>query len=101
MPDIVDLHGDWFERHLAPRRDAVKYLQRGPYALHRALEPNGINTAVLAQFYSWECGMRSPEFTGALLEHLEQFAPKVPSKLLPQLRFETYIPCTYTEFATL
>ena len=27
LPGIVDLHGDGFERHLAPRRGAVKDLQ--------------------------------------------------------------------------
>ena len=30
LPGIVDLHGDGFERHLAPRRGAVKDLQSGP-----------------------------------------------------------------------
>ena len=29
LPGIVDLHGDGFERHLAPRRGAVKDLQNG------------------------------------------------------------------------
>ena len=76
LPGIVDLHGDGFERHLAPRRGAVKDLQSGFYALHSELAANGITTAVLAQFYSWEGGMRSPEFARAFLEHLERFAPK-------------------------
>ena len=101
LPGIVDLHGDGFERHLAPRRGAVKDLQSGFYALHSELASNGITTAVLAQFYSWEGGMRSPEFARTFLEHLEQFAPKVPSTLLPQLRFETHILDHYTEFAAL
>ena len=101
LPGIVDLHGDGFERHLAPRRGAVKDLQSGFYALHSELASNGITTAVLAQFYSWEGGMRSPEFARTFLEHLEQFAPKVPSTLLPQLRFETHMLDHYTEFAAL
>ena len=29
LPGIIDLHGDGFERHLAPRRGAVKNLQTG------------------------------------------------------------------------
>ncbi len=91
LPGIVDLHGDGFERHLAPRRGAVKDLQSGFYALHSELAANGITTAVLAQFYSWEGGMRSPQFAGAFLEHLEQVTPKVPSTLLLQLRFETHM----------
>ena len=101
LPGIVDLHGDGFERHLSPRRGAVKDLQSGFYALHSELASNGITTAVLAQFYSWEGGMRSPEFARTFLEHLEQFAPKVPSTLLPQLRFETHMLDHYTEFAAL
>ena len=101
LPGIVDLHGDGFERHLAPRRGAVKDLQSGFYALHSELASNGITTAVLAQFYSWEGGMRGPDFAREFLEHLKQFAPKVPSTLLPQLRFETHMLDHYTEFAAL
>lgn len=101
LPGIVDLHGDGFERHLAPRRGAVKDLQTGFYALHSELASNGITTAVLAQFYSWEGGMRGPDFAHEFLAHLEQFGPKVPSTLLPQLRFETHMLDHYTEFAAL
>lgn len=101
LPGIVDLHGDGFERHLAPRRGAVKDLQSGFYALHSELASNGITTAVLAQFYSWEGGMRGPDFAHEFLAHLEQFGPKVPSTLLPQLRFETHMLDHYTEFAAL
>ena len=101
LPGIVDLHGDGFERHLAPRRGAVKDLQTGFYALHSELASNGITTAVLAQFYSWEGGMRGPGFAHEFLAHLEQFGPKVPSTLLPQLRFETHMLDHYTEFAAL
>ena len=71
LPGIVDLHGDGFERHLAPRRGAVKDLQGGFYALHSELASNGITTAVLAQFYSWEGGMRGPVFAREFLTHLE------------------------------
>lgn len=45
--------------------------------------------------------MRSPEFACAFLKHLDQFAPKVSSTLLPQLRFETHMLDHYTKFAAL
>ena len=79
LPGIVDLHGDGFERHLAPRRGAVKDLQSMYYALHSELASNGITTAVLAQFYIWEGGMRGPDFAREFLEHFKQFAPKCPA----------------------
>ena len=49
LPGIVDLHGDGFECHLAPRRVVVKNLQAGFDAMHSELAANGIITAVLAQ----------------------------------------------------
>lgn len=101
LPGIVDMYGDGFERHLAPRRGAVKDLQAGFYALHSELASNGITTAVLAQFYSWEGSMRGPEFAREFLAQLERFTPKVPSTLLPQLRFETHMLDHYTEVAAL
>jgi alpha-D-ribose 1-methylphosphonate 5-triphosphate diphosphatase len=62
LPGIVDLHGDGFEHHLAPRRGAVQDLGLGLRALDAELAANGITTAVLAQFFSWEGGMRGPDF---------------------------------------
>ena len=67
MPGIVDIHGDGFERHLAPRRGAVSDLAAGLVAVEAELAANGITTAVLAQFYSWEGGMRSPDFARKFL----------------------------------
>ena len=101
LPGIIDLHGDGFERHLAPRRGAVKNIQEGLRATHAELAANGITTAVLAQFYSWEGGMRGPEFATQFFETLQAFAPSVPSTLLPQLRFETYMYAHYDNIVAL
>jgi len=60
LPGIVDLHGDGFERHLAPRRGAQGDLGPGLAALDAELGANGVTTGVLAQFLSWEGGMRGP-----------------------------------------
>ena len=70
LPGIVDAHGDGFERHLAPRRGAMKDLGEGLVAAEAEMAANGITTAVLAQFYSWEGGMRGPEFAERVLDAL-------------------------------
>ena len=55
---IFDLHGDGFERHLVLRRGALKSLQQDFEVTNNELAANGVTTVVLAQFYSWEGGMR-------------------------------------------
>ncbi|MCA0920070.1 alpha-D-ribose 1-methylphosphonate 5-triphosphate diphosphatase [Pseudooceanicola nanhaiensis] len=88
LPGIVDPHGDGFERHLAPRRGALRDVDSGLYAAEAELAANGITTATLAQFWSWEGGMRSPEFACAMLEALERVRPQVATDLRAQLRLE-------------
>ena len=68
LPGIIDLHGDGFERHIAPRRGAMKQMNEGILSVEAELAANGITTAVLAQFYSWEGGVRGPEFAGQVFE---------------------------------
>jgi alpha-D-ribose 1-methylphosphonate 5-triphosphate diphosphatase len=88
LPGIVDAHGDGFERHLAPRRGAMKDIGAGLVAAEAELAANGITTAVLAQFYSWEGGMRGPDFATAVMEGLAQICGSVVTDLRAQLRFE-------------
>jgi alpha-D-ribose 1-methylphosphonate 5-triphosphate diphosphatase len=89
LPGIVDAHGDGFERHLAPRRGAMKDIGEGLIAAEAELAANGITTAVLAQFYSWEGGMRGPDFARFVMEGLARIRDDVVTDLRPQLRFET------------
>ena len=89
LPGIVDAHGDGFERHLAPRRGAMKDLDQGLIAAEAELAANGITTATLAQFYSWEGGMRGPEFAGRVFGALARIRADVETDLRVQLRFET------------
>lgn len=91
LPGIVDVHGDGFERHLAPRRGAMKQMAEGVVAAEAELAANGITTAVLAQFYSWEGGLRSPEFAAQVFEAIKQVRHSVVTDLLPQLRFEIHM----------
>src|SRR6056297_1188887 len=88
LPGIVDIHGDGFERHLAPRRGAMKDVDQGLIAAEAELAANGITTATLAQFYSWEGGMRGPDFAAKVFAGLDAVRSLVDTDLLAQLRFE-------------
>ncbi|MDQ7070265.1 MAG: alpha-D-ribose 1-methylphosphonate 5-triphosphate diphosphatase [Rhodobacterales bacterium] len=95
LPGIVDVHGDGFERHLAPRRGAIRDLGRGLIATEAELAANGITTAILAQFYSWEGGMRGPEFAARMFAALDDIWARVVTDMRPQLRFETHLLADY------
>lgn len=97
LPGMIDLHGDGFERHLAPRRGAMKNLGDGLVSVDAELAANGITTAVLAQFWSWEGGMRSPEFARRFLEALAA-TEGLHTDMLVQLRFESHLLEDYTAF---
>ena len=91
LPGIVDLHGDAFERHLAPRRGAMKQLSEGLVAAEAELAGNGITTAVLAQFVSWEGGLRGLAFADQVFTGIRDTAPELVTDVRPQLRFETHM----------
>jgi alpha-D-ribose 1-methylphosphonate 5-triphosphate diphosphatase len=67
----------------------MKDLDQGLVAAEAELAANGVTTAVLAQFYSWEGGMRAPEFAERVFTALEQVRPRLDTALMAQLRFET------------
>ncbi|MEX0349006.1 MAG: alpha-D-ribose 1-methylphosphonate 5-triphosphate diphosphatase [Paracoccaceae bacterium] len=91
LPGIVDLHGDGFERHLAPRRGAMKQMDEGVIATEAELAANGITTAVMAQFWSWEGGVRGPDYATQVFAAIAKMRDQVVTDLLPQLRFETHM----------
>lgn len=90
LPGIVDAHGDGFERHMAPRRGALREREAGVLACAAELAANGITTAMLAQFWSWEGGMRGPDFAEEVFASVAEVAPSVPVDLRLQLRLETH-----------
>ncbi|MWD29588.1 alpha-D-ribose 1-methylphosphonate 5-triphosphate diphosphatase, partial [Aquicoccus sp. SCR17] len=90
LPGIVDIHGDGFERHVAPRRGAVDDIGAGLVATEAELAANGITTAVLAQFWSWEGGMRGPDFARRFLEALSAHRG-TGTDLRAQIRLETHL----------
>lgn len=88
LPGIVDLHGDAFDRHIAARRGAVQNLSRGYWNVDAEFGSSGITTAVLAQFYSWEGGMRSPEFARRMMTGLQEARAGLVTDMRLQLRLE-------------
>lgn len=91
LPGIVDPHGDGFERHMAPRRGALRERKAGVLATASELATQGITTAMIAQFWSWEGGLRSPDFAEAVFASVTEAAPLVPIDLRLQLRLETHL----------
>jgi alpha-D-ribose 1-methylphosphonate 5-triphosphate diphosphatase len=98
LPGIIDLHGDGFERHLAPRRGAMKQMTEGVIAAEAELAANGITTAVMAQFHSWEGGVRGPDYAAQVFAAIRDVRGKVVTDLIAQLRFETHM---LDDYATL
>ncbi len=97
LPGIVDMHGDAFERHLAPRRGAMKQMNEGLIAAEVELAANGITTAVLAQFVSWEGGLRGFDFADQVFSAIRETNPILVTDLRAQLRFETHLLDLYAE----
>ena len=91
LPGIVDVHGDGFERHMAPRRGALREAENGVIACASELAAQGITTAVMAQFYSWEGGIRSPDFAEHVFECVTRVRETIPIDLRFQLRLETHL----------
>lgn len=91
LPGIVDAHGDGFERHLAQRRGAMKQMDEGLVACEAELAANGITTAVLAQFVSWEGGMRGLPFADKVFRAILETQDTLVTDLRGQLRFETHL----------
>lgn len=99
LPGIIDMHGDGFERHIAPRRGAMKQMGEGVLSVEAELAANGITTGVLAQFHSWEGGVRGPEFAAQVFDAIASVKDRVVTDLMPQLRFETHMLDSYDDLA--
>ncbi|WP_380057363.1 alpha-D-ribose 1-methylphosphonate 5-triphosphate diphosphatase [Falsihalocynthiibacter sp. SS001] len=95
LPGIVDLHGDAFERQIAPRPSAIFPLQGAIHAVETEAAANGITTAWMAQSWSWEGGLRGPNFTEAFLAALAVAQPALLVDLRVQLRIETHTVDTF------
>jgi len=90
LPGIIDLHGDAFERHIAPRPSAPFPIATGLLATDRDAAANGVTTAWLAQSWSWEGGHRGPDMAEDIMEALHHIRPQLMTDLRLQLRIETH-----------
>jgi len=90
LPGIVDLHGDAFERHIAPRPSAPFPLESGLIATDRDAAANGVTTAWMAQSWSWEGGHRGPDFARRVMRALDACRPRMLTDLRVQIRCETH-----------
>lgn len=99
LPGMIDVHGDGFERHLAARRGALRDMASGFLALDAELAANGITTAMLAQFWSWEGGMRGPDFAKAMLNGLAEMRGRLVTDIRVQLRVEVHMMDDFDEIA--
>ncbi|WP_421702140.1 alpha-D-ribose 1-methylphosphonate 5-triphosphate diphosphatase [Aliiroseovarius sp.] len=91
LPGIIDLHGDAFERHIAPRPSAPFPIASGLASVDRDAAANGVTTAWLAQSWSWEGGKRSPDYAEELLQDLDIYRKRALTDLRVQLRVETHM----------
>lgn len=91
LPGIIDLHGDGFERHMAPRPSAPFPLSAGLASFDREAAAHGVTTAYLAQGWSWEGGHRGPDHAEALMQALEDHRPRALTDLRLQIRAETHL----------
>lgn len=99
LPGIIDLHGDGFEHHMAPRRGAQTDPALGLRAVEAELAANGITTAMLAQFFSWEGGMRGPDFAQTLVRAVAGYHATTDMHI--QLRLEVAISDLFARAAAL
>ena len=91
LPGIVDLHGDAFERHIAPRRSAGFDLRTGLESTDRDAAAHGVTTAWLAQSWSWEGGKRGPDAAEALLAAHAAYRGQMGTDMRVQIRCETHL----------
>lgn len=90
MPGIIDLHGDAFEHHMAPRPTAPFPLLTGLVGTDRDAAANGVTTAWMAQSWSWEGGHRGPDYAEALLAAHAAYRSQMQTDLRVQIRCETH-----------
>src|ERR1700742_2399391 len=90
LPGFIDVHGDAFERALAPRPGVALPIGIAIAEIEAQLLAAGVTTAFLAVTLSWEAGLRSAETYKMLRDALA----KRPAGTLPDLRLHVRFEAT-------
>lgn len=91
-PALVDVHGDAFERQVAPRPGVHFPIDAAVLDTDRQLAANGIATAYHALTLGWEPGLRSVAQGARFVEALDRLAPRCGVEHRVQLRWEVFEP---------
>lgn len=91
LPGMVDLHGSSFARHLVPRTAAQFDPVTALAATDREAAANGVTTAYLAQGWSWQGGLRGPDFAETLMAALRRYRGQSLTDLRISLECETHM----------
>lgn len=97
LPGIIDLHGDAFERHIAPRPRAPFDIRSALRGVDVELAANGVTTAWMAHSWSWEGGRRSPKHAMKFASALRAYRKDARTNMRIQLRCETHTTETYDD----
>lgn len=89
-PAIIDIHGDAFERQVAPRPNVYFPLDVAVLDTDRQLAAQGIATAYHALTLSWEPGLRSVDQGAAFIDALAASSERLTVDHRLQLRWETF-----------
>ncbi|MEM9788475.1 MAG: alpha-D-ribose 1-methylphosphonate 5-triphosphate diphosphatase [Pseudomonadota bacterium] len=90
LPGIIDLHGDAFEHHIAPRPTAPFPIEMGLAGTDRDAAAHGVTTAWMAQSWSWEGAARGPDFAEEFLATHQRLKDQMLTDLRIQIRCETH-----------
>ncbi|WP_424944589.1 alpha-D-ribose 1-methylphosphonate 5-triphosphate diphosphatase [Aliiroseovarius crassostreae] len=90
LPGVIDLHGDAFERHMAPRIGVHFPAETALRATDADAAAAGVTTAWLAHGWSWEGGHRGPDAAERFLAEMSHYRPRAHTDLRVQLRCETH-----------
>lgn len=91
LPGIIDLHGDGFEHHIAPRPSARFALAAGLASYDREAAAHGVTTAYMAQGWSWEGGPRGPDKAEEFMAAVQAYRREAMTDLRVQIRAETHL----------
>lgn len=90
LPGIVDLHGQAFERQIAPRPGTLLPVETALRATAREAAAHGVTTAYIAQRWGWEGGIASPDFAENVLQGVSDVADAALIDMRAQLRLDTH-----------